>query len=250
MSNSSRFPRETPRLSRWCVDMFQKHGQAVDITVTENRRSMIRVGKKAGGQVTLRIHHGFEQAPDPLLRDLEAVVSGNRTDAWSRVAAFARTIPAEAAHAPAPVRVRTRGRHVDLQPILDEVNQTFFQGKIEARITWGQQRPQRRRGRKSATVQFGVWDVARKLIRIHPGLDDPRVPPEFLRYLVYHELCHAASPPRRDAEGRNSIHHPDFKALEARYPDLKHMERLSKEMFRLVRGTHGKGRGFSDMNLL
>ncbi|MCC5850029.1 MAG: hypothetical protein JJU29_18230 [Verrucomicrobia bacterium] len=235
MSRSSKFPFETPRLYRWWMDMLVKHGSAVDITVTENRRSMIRVSKKNGGQVTLRLHHGFESAPDALFKDLEAVLSGNRATAWTRVAAFARTIPAEGPHVPQPVRVRTRGKHVDLQPILDEVNRTFFQGEIEARITWGQKRPQRRRGRKSTTVQFGVWDVTRKMIRIHPGLDDTRVPSEFLRYLVYHELCHAARPPRRDTDGRNRIHHQDFKTLEARYPDLDRMERLSKEMFRLLR---------------
>ena len=231
------FP-ETPRLEAWRCAMHQRHGARVHIEFTNNRRSMVSIRRGPGGTVRVRMQKGFEDAPASILADLEQVISGNRIAAWKRVCAFARNLPAPgpASAREAKIPLRTQGKVFDLQALLDEVNETFFDGAMKSRITWGTEKPAKRGRRQSRTVQFGVWDESRDLIRIHPRLDDKRVPTEFMRYLVYHELCHAVCPPRRSESGQRRIHHPEFKDLEARFPGLAKMERVSKTVFdRIVR---------------
>lgn len=231
-------PPETPRLETWRCAMRQRYKDRVEIRFTNNRRSMVSIRRGPRGRVKVRLQKGFEHAPRSILRDLEDVIAGNRVGAWKRVCAFARELPAPglsfAREAKAPLR--TLGKVHDLQALLDDVNAAFFQGNLQTRITWGTEKPSKPGRRRSRTVQFGVWDEARDLIRIHPKLDDKRVPREFMRYLVYHELCHAVCPPRRGPGGQRLIHHPEFKTLEARFPGLAQMERMSKTVFeRIVR---------------
>lgn len=233
-------PPEFPRLETWRCAMRQRYGDRVDIRFTNNRRSMVSLQRKPGSVVALRLQKGFEQAPERLFEDLEQVLIWNRAPAWRRVCEFAKTLPVH--HAPSLNELKkplhTRGQAHDLQEILDEVNQAFFAGSLETRITWGRKpAPSRKkRRRRSYSLQFGVWDQTRNLIRIHPDLDRASVPRSFLRYLVYHELCHAACPPSIGANGQRRIHHDRFKELEERYPDRKRMEAIGHRLFeRIVR---------------
>lgn len=229
---------ETPRLEAWRCAMRQRHKDRVDIRFTNNRRSMVSIRRGPRGVVNVRLQKGFEHAPVSILQDLEEVITGNRVGPWKRVCAFARELPAPGVCMAKEARrtLHTLGKCHNLQEILDEVNQTFFDGNLKTRITWGSEKPSKQGRRQSRVVQFGVWDESRDLIRIHPKLDDKRVPREFMRYLVYHELCHAVCPPRRGTRGQRQIHHDDFKNLEARFPGLAKMERMSKTVFeRIVR---------------
>lgn len=235
MSTSDRFcpdDLETPRLEAWRCDMRQRFGPRVTIHFTNNRRSMVSL-RRNGRATTLRIQKGFETAPAPLLDDLARLLAGHNTPAWNRVCAFAKTLPAGGPplkpspnNAPNPL-----GRVFDLGEILDEINHEYFNDTLPTQITWGQKKPSRRGRRRSRSLQFGSWDETLDLIRIHPALDDPRVPRAFLRYLVHHELCHAASPPIRTPGASRKIHHPDFKALEARFPNRTRMEAIGKKLF-------------------
>lgn len=239
MSTSDRFTPDdcdTPRLETWRCEMRQRFGPRVSIAFTNNRRSMVSLQRKANHTATLRIQKGFELAPDAILDDLTRLLAGHNTAAWSRVCAFAKTIPVSGPPLKLedPARLKTKGAVFDLQELLDEINAEFFDSSLATRITWGQKKPSRRGRRRSRSLQFGSWDESLNLVRIHPALDDPRVPRNFLRYLVHHELCHAACPPVRNPEGPRKIHHPQFKALEARFPNRARMEATGKRLFDLI----------------
>jgi hypothetical protein len=239
MSTSDRFQPddcETPRLEAWRCDMRQRYGSRVQIRFTNNRRSMVSLRRTPKRLTVLRIQKGFESAPAAILDDLALLLGSQNTAAWNRVCAFAKTIPVSGPplDTARPGQFSTRGRYFDLQEILDSINREFFDASLPTRITWGQRKPSRRGRRRSRSLQFGSWDESLDLVRIHPALDDPRVPLNFLRYLVHHELCHAACPPVRVPDGNRKIHHPQFKALEARFPNRTRMEAVGKRLFEQI----------------
>lgn len=239
MSTSDRFLTddcETPRLEAWRCEMRQRYGKRISIHFTNNRRSMVSLQRKPDRTTVLRIQKGFESAPASIFEDLTLLLSGDRGGAWTRVCAFAKTIPVSGPplRDEAPERFKTQGAVHDLQAILDEINQEFFESNLNTRITWGQKKPSKKGRRRSRSLQFGSWDESLDLVRIHPALDDRRVPRSFLRYLIHHELCHAASPPIRKTDGPRKIHHPEFKALEARFPNRTRMEAIGKRLFEQI----------------
>ncbi len=227
----------TPRLDDWRLRLHRRFGSRLKVVLTRNRRSMISILRPPGGPIHLRLQIGFEEAPEEILADIEEVIAHNNPSAWKRVCLHARSMSVDS-YTPSSrgPPLRTLGKHFDLQRILDDVNARFFQGAIEARITWGSPKHASppRRPRRSRTLQFGVWDESRRIIRIHAGLDRPGVPLEFMRYLVHHELCHAASPPRRGPNGQRLIHHEDFRTLERRFPGLRRMKQLGTELFEQI----------------
>jgi hypothetical protein len=66
------------------------------------------------------------------------------------------------------------------------------------------------------------------LVRIHRVLDQAAVPEFFVRFVVFHELLHAAIPARRT--GRRTVHHgADFRRIERAYPDFERAKRWENE---------------------
>jgi len=224
---------EDSGLHRWAETLERRHGHTVRLTLTRNRRSMIHLRPVDRRRTDLRLHKAFGHAPRAVLDDLTRVVLRGDTAAWKRVAAFARHIPdVTPPPPPSPASPRPQGVYHDLRPILDEVRERYFTPDLEASITWGRHgRPLRRRRR---SIRFASWDEDQKRIRVHPVLDADWVPKTFLRYLVHHELCHAVKPPVHTGR-RRRVHHPDFRALESRYPDLEQMEALSSTLFARIR---------------
>lgn len=121
-----------------------------------------------------------------------------------------------------PRRLRTRGRAVDLSPLVAELNERFFEGALTAAITWGRRRPRRRRRRRRTnriSLQLGSYNQDQDLVRVHPALDQPWVPRFVLEAVIYHELLHAAMPPTV-TDGRRRLHTPEFRRRERLYPRL------------------------------
>ena len=104
----------------------------------------------------------------------------------------------------------------DLQLIFEALNARYFGGAIQAMITWGPRLSPQLRGRQRRTLKMGSYCVEDRLIRIHPSLDRPSIPRDFLAWIVYHEMLHQkhAMPLRG---GRRQFHTPAFLADEARY---------------------------------
>lgn len=125
-----------------------------------------------------------------------------------------------------------------LRAVLDSVAELAgAPGAVAAKLTIGWSR----RGRARRSLRLGSAQPRRKLIRIHPALDADSVPEYVLRMVVYHELCHCIAPPLSRAQAkrrgeRHRIHHAEFRALEARYPDLEKANRWVRDNFeRLLR---------------
>jgi hypothetical protein len=179
--------------------------------------------RRRGSDFLLRLHGFFTAAPDDVLDALAMWVAQGRRGRGA-CQHLDRWLDGQLARLPvrtkAPAVLRTRGAAYDLAAMANELRAApglHDLAELPA-LTWGRERPLRRR-RRSSSLQLGLFDPETNTVRMHPVLDDASVPEWFVRSVLFHELLHAAVPPRRDAQGRWIKHGPEFRRRERAYPD-------------------------------
>jgi hypothetical protein len=189
----------------------------VQVTLTDNRYTMISVRRIARERrYEVRLHHMFADADPVITRALAHYIADNDADA-SRV--LGEFIDANAGHVRGRARrqpsqvIYTAGECHDLRTIFDELNVRYFEGKIDAAITWGSRtgRPRRRN-----SIKMGSYSVEDRLIRIHRSLDRAFVPKFFVAWIVFHEMLHQVHD-IRVKNGRREFHSKEFLADEAQF---------------------------------
>jgi predicted metal-dependent hydrolase len=227
MKQGELFP-EAARLSSAELEAFLNEGKGppVEVKTTRNRVSMITIDFKPSGEVRVRAHEQFLHAPPDVVKALRTYIRARRRSAWAVVSRYAQSIPSSP-RVGRRERLRKKGSVHDLAEILDEVNRTYFSGKLRCRITWGR-RAAKRKGR-NRSIRFGSYSVEEGVIRVHPALDDEAVPREFVAYVVFHEMLHrVVSPDVRN--GRTQYHNEAFRRLERTFPHWRRMQALSKKL--------------------
>ena len=105
-----------------------------------------------------------------------------------------------------------------------------FGDALDARIGWGR----RIRGGRRHSIKMGVYLHDQKLIRIHPNLDDERVPRYFVELVVFHEMLHQAIPPVTARDGRRIVHGREFRTREKRFPGYDRARSWEKQNLHLL----------------
>ena len=168
---------------------------SVSVTLTDNRYTMISVRRVPRGTARerhydVRLHHMFAEADPSVTRALARYIADNDRDASRALGDFIDSnqerVRGRARRAPTQLIVTT-GDHHDLRAIFDDINQRYFDGKIEAVITWG---PRIGRPRRRNSIKMGSYSVEDRLIRIHRSLDRGFVPQFFVEWIVFHEMLH------------------------------------------------------------
>lgn len=203
----------------------------VSIVLTRNRVTMISVGVADDGRARVRMHEAFLGAPDAVVEALAAYVRTGKRKHWTAVGAYARAIEASTAGPAHPVSRPAPGGDVhDLGCLARLVNQRYFNGRVKCAIAWGRERPSRRQDApRGRSMRFGSWSSATRTLRVNPRLDDPRVPRQFIEYILFHEMLHAIVP-ARVIDGRRYVHSPEFRKLERSFPDQTAMRRLARAL--------------------
>ncbi|MBN2310022.1 MAG: hypothetical protein JXR94_13700 [Candidatus Hydrogenedentes bacterium] len=200
------------------TELERRSGLRLHLVVTDNASTVLSVKHEpAGGGARLRLHHMFLAASPEVLGALASWLkrpkcrrSGAVLDRFIHEHGhLVRTRPGRGAQA------RTRGHWFDLRRLYEEVNEAHFEGRVQARITWGR-RPAARRRR---SIRFGSYSASDNLIRIHPLLDQEFVPEYFVRYIVFHEMLHAHLGIGEWENGRRSCHDAEFRRRERAYPE-------------------------------
>jgi hypothetical protein len=202
----------------------------VILSITDNRHSII-THRVQRGILHARVHHMFLDAPAPVVdalvryvtkgdRESSALLSDYIDGNGSRLARRKRNAP-----------LVSKGKHHDLLRLFEEINERYFDGAVNAVITWGKAstRPSRvsrlsRRARKlkpRKTIKLGSYSAVDRMVRVHPALDQKWVPRYFVAYIVYHEMLHHVIPASRGL-GRVNFHPPEFRERER---DFRHYER-------------------------
>ena len=222
-------------------ELMDRTGKPILMHVTNNSSTILssRHAKRGNG-LRLSLHYMFLSAPDNVRKALAHWIDHPKAKKAGKVIDdFIR----ERNHqirpkAPPTVRLRTEGRHHDLQALFDELNNRHFGGTLRCQLTWGKMPSIRRR----RSIRFGSYHADRNLIRIHPLLDQDFVPHYFVKAVLYHEMLHAHLGVGEHPSGRRSIHPPRFKRIEEAYPDNERAETWMKNernMGRLLNGRRG-----------
>ncbi|MFM1920166.1 MAG: hypothetical protein RLZZ303_1800 [Candidatus Hydrogenedentota bacterium] len=197
-------------------------GEKIRLVFTDNRSTMLSYRRQPDGAVAVRAHRNFLAAPNEVWEAMAKWIRQPRARAAAKlVDQFIReNQPAPRPLAPDNRRLRTEGRHHQLQPHFDEVNRVHFTGKVTALITWGRASNRARQ----RNIRLGSYAPAENLIRIHPHLDQGFVPDFFVRYIIYHEMLHAHLGIEDSPSGRRCIHTRQFREMERQYPDYHRAE--------------------------
>jgi hypothetical protein len=184
------------------------------VVLTDNVHTMLSI-KRGQGVLTFRLHHLFVGAPAPVVRAMARYAETHERESALLLRDYVDTKEAliRRREDPRPLTLDVEGRWHNLQELLDELNELYFDGAIKARITWGQ-RGKRRRARDS--IKLGSYTVEDGLIRIHPVLDAKDVPRFFVAWIIYHEMLHEVHD-MPVVDGRRVYHTPEFRRAEARF---------------------------------
>jgi hypothetical protein len=104
-----------------------------------------------------------------------------------------------------------KGRYFDLEEVFDVLNMRFFSGLLgRPELTWSEHLAKR---------SLGHYDAAHNTIVVSRVFDRPSSPRYALEYLLYHEMLHLKHPVKMRGL-RRCVHSTEFKAEEARFPQL------------------------------
>jgi hypothetical protein len=103
------------------------------------------------------------------------------------------------------------GRFYHLEEVFDTLNVRFFGGLLgRPELTWSEHHAKR---------SLGHYDAAHNTIVVSRVFDRPSSPRYAIEYLLYHEMLHLKHPVRMRGL-RRCVHSREFKAEEARFPQL------------------------------
>jgi hypothetical protein len=198
-------------------------GRGVRVRYVRARTQVARSQPQRDGSLDLRLNGMFADAPllvqDALSIWLRTPRRARRSDRvlerWieERLARLQREEPRSLA-------LVARGAHHDLGELSAPLLESEFPAAFDARggppgLTWGRAAPSRSRN----SLRLGSYDAGTRVVRVHRVLDAPDVPAWFVRYVLFHELLHAAFD-EHDASGRRLLHGPCFRARERLYADF------------------------------
>ena len=208
-------------------------GPRIVVTQTSNRSTMISFRRK-GQALYVRVHAMFADADEGVLDALAEFISKDEISA-EHAAALDDFIEKHRPHLTEvrarSVRLRPYGEVHDLSAIYDYLNETYFERKVDAQITWSNAQRKRRR----TSINMGTYSDELRLIRIHPALDQAWVPRFFVEAVVFHEMLHQIHDVK-DEGGRRCIHSAEFRRDERRFPRFADAQRWErKNLSRLLR---------------
>jgi len=246
---STRAPAAPERCpNTWARDLARQLGRPVELTYGRAQRNVVVV-KSHGPLLRVRLNEHFAAAPSEVAQALaDWLQHGKRAPQAARTLdAFVEELSQRFERRPKrPPAIRAAGTHHQLQELADQVLAQHFPGELPGpkdelgpwpkRITWG--RRSSRRPRRS--LQLGSFDPELRVIRIHPVLDQAWVPPFFVRYVLFHELLHAALDQDRPQAKRERPHPPAFRIRESAYPDFERAQAWQKAQIQsLLRSASG-----------
>ena len=208
----------------WSAYLTAELDCPVEVSFSRARKTPV-VLVSSGSKSLVRMNAFFSEAPPEVRQALATWLrSGRRAkraartlDDWieQRLALLLR-------EEPRTVSIRQIGEAHDLAVLSEELRVEEFENEFDERswprITWG--RSGRSRSRHS--LRLGSYDYLSGIVRIHTVLDQVAVPNWFVRYVLFHELLHAALPCAEAKAGRRVFHGPAFKQRERAYHDTAH----------------------------
>lgn len=196
----------------------------VSLTLTDNKKAIIKASHSEGGIVNLTLNGMFLDAPSSVLRALARFLKKPDTKRKRNVSKLFHesglNITKKVKHKKSAL-LRHQGKYFNLKDIYDKINRRYFKNKVKAFITWGGEDSKKRR----YSISFGSYNWDSRIIRIHKALDRCSVPQYFIEYIIYHEMLHVYIGLKRDGRGRRKAHNKEFREKEK---DFFHFDKAVK----------------------
>lgn len=197
-----------------------------EFKINNNRSTMLSV-RWEPDRTFVSMHQMFLNAPQHVMEDLACYFKRENTALSSTIKEFIENgyKKLDYAHTVDRNKLQTEGETYDLQKIYEQLNDKYFDGKLNLSITWFGKRGQKNRTK----INFGLYYDSLKLIKVNRIMDDSLFPEYVVRFVVYHEMLHHVCPSYYDERGIHRIHSKEFKALEKQFYHYKAAQVWIKE---------------------
>jgi hypothetical protein len=191
-------------------------GQTINLVITDNTASMLSISHKKRNTILIRMHWMFLHAGEDVIGEITAFIRNDKyrtpliTKFIEENKKCIRKGPVK------PVSINVQGKYQNLKDIFDFLNTGYFDGRVNALITWGKRGNRWYAGKRT----LGSYDESSNTIRINPVLDQKYVPKYFVEFIVYHEMIHADMD-SQTVKGRNGIHTKELKKRERLFKHYK-----------------------------
>ncbi len=211
----------TSKLQRY----LKKHSERkVSLTLTNNKKAIMKTSYSESGMINLTLNGMFLDAPSSVLRALAGFLRKPDTKKKRNISKLFHesglNIVKKAKHKKFAL-LRHQGKYFNLKDIYDKINQRYFQNRVRAFITWGNEDSKKRK----YSISFGSYNWDSKIIRIHKALDRYSTPKYFIEYIIYHEMLHVYIGLKKDGKGGRKAHNKEFRERER---DFLHYEKAIK----------------------
>jgi hypothetical protein len=214
-------------------DYFNKKYKKIEVDFYKFR-SLKHTIEWTPWRIRIRVNEHFRQAPEKILKLLAIILLAKVYKI--RVGRDIRTSYndyVEILKESLPIKKHNRldaytseGEVFDLVNIFNQLNVLYFENKLRMPILgWS---------RKNSYWRLGFFDKERNLLVISRVFDQPGVPKEIVRYLVYHEMLHIHFPSERN-NGRRVIHPPVFRKTEKQFPGYQDIQNWLKANLRKLK---------------
>lgn len=184
------------------------------LKINNNRSTMLSV-RWEPDTTFVSLHRMFLQAPGHVVKSLAGYINRRVRKLSPEVKSFIETGVQNLDYSEtiAPETLVTKGEHYDLLEIFHEINQSYFNGTLENKITWYG----RRHTKNRTKFTLGYYHETLKLIKIHRALDAEDVPRFLVKFILYHEILHSICKPYVDERGVRRIHTKEFIEREKQF---------------------------------
>lgn len=207
------------------------YGERIEMRINDNFSTLISWKQGALGKKRLSLHRMFMQSDEGVVSAIGQYLR-RPTPRCRQVLREFMNKHHQAVHPTARKKVitlRARGAVYDLNVLSRQVNDEFFAGTVQAYITWSRGNALRRRLRH---ITFGTYEAKSRVIRIHPILDQIKVPEFFVKFVIYHEMLHAVLDPEHSADGRRYVHTAEFRRRERLHPHYAEAMQFEKDFMK------------------
>jgi len=200
----------------------------VELLLTNNR-SVVLSSRRSRKGIEIRLHQVFLQADRRVILAVADLIKKGSQPAREIIDQYIRKHQRkiQSKKKRKTLILRTQGKVYDLAKILKRLGEKYHLPTRGIKITWSNARLRPGQG----SIRLGSYNHDQRLIRVHPALDDIRVPRYFVEYIVYHELLHALIPPV-SRNGRRNFHPAKFRELEKKFTYYQQAREFEKYITR------------------
>jgi len=110
---------------------------------------------------------------------------------------------------------------------ISEAKRNYDIDLSDLKITWGRNSKNRRR-----SIRFGSYDKTSNLVRLHPILDNEKIPDHFVESIIKHEIAHhIVRSLHNDAKPHSKEFKEIYKKIDSEHETSRKWEKTNKKMF-------------------